>query len=110
MSLKLEATIEWVAIILELSSYQYSKHLTELIVLRFPVAGDVEGSSQVSGNIDLLQHWKLNTIFTDFFVVAPQQLGQSLKDGQVEVDSEGPGLELYPQCSWRILRYGKANI
>ena len=110
MSLKLEASIDGVAIVLELSSHQYSKHLTELIVLRFQVAGNVEGSSQVSGNIDLLQHWRLNTIITDFFVVAPQQLGQSLKDGQVEVDIEGSGLELNPECSWRILRYGKANI
>ena len=110
MSLKLEATIEGVAIVLELSSYQCGKHLTELIVLRFPVAGDVEGSSQVSGDIYLLQHWKLITILTDLFVVAAQQLGHSLKDGQVEINSVRSCLQLYPECTWCLLTKRKIDI
>ena len=77
MSLKLEATIEGVAIVLELSSYQCGKHLAELIVLRFPVAGDVEGSSQVSGDIYLLQHCKLFTFFTESFIIAVKELSHS---------------------------------
>ena len=79
-------------------------------MLRFPVAGDVEGSSQVSGDIYLLQHWKLNTILTDLFVVAAQQLGHSLKEGLVEINSVGSSLQLYPECTWCLLRYRKVDI